>query len=339
MTRQMMTHQRGLTRLVRPSAAGVLEPREMKESKVHGEVSGFWHDGLEAGPTRRQRTIGGRGHIAPKRSFVVLSGALWWINNVPMWHCTRVRACRVARNVERQISNAIRSIIHDLWGSCGTSSKERLTTASFLFIMEVRVGFCSFKVTLLAYGYTFISKGTVRAFVNALEHEAAVYKRLGPLQGTHIPVFLGSIDLRTFGRTYYFDHRVYVIYMVFLSWGGEAMDEMDLSNTASGQLRTRLERALRAVHQLGVVHADVRAANVLQNPMTDQMMLIDFERALLMDPPRFPLGQVASNKRKWNSEKDEKIKPSYECSTRRQEQNPFFEDIARAKGMFGPARA
>ena len=100
-----------------------------------------------------------------------------------------------------------------------------------------------------------------------------------------------------------------------------------------------MERALRAVHQLGVVHADVRAANVLQNPMTDQMMLIDFERALLMDPPRVPLGQVASNKRKWNSEKDEKIKPSYECSTRRQEQNPFFEDIANAKGMFGPARA
>lgn len=74
-----------------------------------------------------------------------------------------------------------------------------------------------FKVTLLAYGYTFVSKGTVRAFVKHLEHEATVYKQLKPLQGTLVPVFLGSLDLRTIGRTYYFDHRVYVIHMTFLS--------------------------------------------------------------------------------------------------------------------------
>ncbi|KAK8038582.1 hypothetical protein PG993_006993 [Apiospora rasikravindrae] len=38
-----------------------------------------------------------------------------------------------------------------------------------------------FKVTLLAYGYTFVSKGTVQAFVEDLGHEAAVYRRLRPL--------------------------------------------------------------------------------------------------------------------------------------------------------------
>lgn len=117
------------------------------------------------------------------------------------------------------------------------------------------------------------------------------------------------------------------------------MDVMAIPNTASAQLKTRLVRSLRAIHQLGVVHADVRAANVVQNPTTDQTMLIDFERALLMDPPRVPLGQVASNKRKWNSEKDEKRKVRSACSSRHQEPSSFSEDIARAKGMFGSARA
>ncbi|KAI8710940.1 EKC/KEOPS complex subunit BUD32 [Fusarium sp. LHS14.1] len=40
-----------------------------------------------------------------------------------------------------------------------------------------------FKVALPAYGYTFVSKGTVRAFAKDLEHEAAVYERLQPIQG------------------------------------------------------------------------------------------------------------------------------------------------------------
>ncbi|KAH7118405.1 hypothetical protein EDB81DRAFT_848123 [Dactylonectria macrodidyma] len=89
-----------------------------------------------------------------------------------------------------------------------------------------------FKVTLLAYGYTFVSKGTVLAFIKDLEHEAAVYERLQP---------------------------------------GMAM------------------RSLRAIHQRGVVHRDVRAANVLFNSETNGVMIIDVERALLLEPPRHPL--------------------------------------------------
>jgi hypothetical protein len=36
---------------------------------------------------------------------------------------------------------------------------------------------------------------TVRGLSHLLEREAAMYKRLGLLQGTHVPVFLGSIDM------------------------------------------------------------------------------------------------------------------------------------------------
>lgn len=79
-----------------------------------------------------------------------------------------------------------------------------------------------FKVTLLAHGYTFVDKGTFQAFFKDLKHEADVYERFQSSQGAHVPVFLGAIDLRSMNMNYYFDHRVYVIHMTFLSWEGIA---------------------------------------------------------------------------------------------------------------------
>lgn len=38
-----------------------------------------------------------------------------------------------------------------------------------------------FKVTLLAYGYIFVSKGIIKAFIPDLEHKAAIYTRLRPI--------------------------------------------------------------------------------------------------------------------------------------------------------------
>ncbi|KAF5966606.1 reticulocyte-binding protein 2 like protein a [Fusarium bulbicola] len=80
------------------------------------------------------------------------------------------------------------------------------------------------QVTLLALGYTFVAKGSVEAFVEDLEHEAAVYERLRPIQGVHVPVFLGATDLGSMKKTYHYDHRLYVMHMTFLSWGGHGID-------------------------------------------------------------------------------------------------------------------
>ena len=52
-----------------------------------------------------------------------------------------------------------------------------------------------FKVSLLSHGYRFVAKGTRQAFIPHLKHEARVYHRLRSLQGSMIPVYLGSIDL------------------------------------------------------------------------------------------------------------------------------------------------
>ncbi|KAI0408046.1 hypothetical protein F4802DRAFT_605130 [Xylaria palmicola] len=159
-----------------------------------------------------------------------------------------------------------------------------------------------FQVTMLAYGYTFVCKGTIRAFVKDLEHEADVYRRLKAVQGTSIPIFLGAIDLRSINRTYYYDHRVYIIHMTFFSWGGHSLNKALISDCPRKQLETRALRALHAIHREGVVHADIRSANMLLNPETQEVMLIDFERAWLLDPPRRPLGQLVPNKRAWNQE-------------------------------------
>ncbi|KAK8103345.1 uncharacterized protein PG998_010378 [Apiospora kogelbergensis] len=104
-----------------------------------------------------------------------------------------------------------------------------------------------FKVTLLAYGYTFIGKGTVPAFIEDLEHEAKVYQALQPLQGRVTPIFLGAIDLRTISRTYYYDFRVRVQYMMFLSWGGASLDSVRTTGD-DGDLSRQLTHAIHALH-------------------------------------------------------------------------------------------
>ncbi|XP_044716019.1 kinase [Hirsutella rhossiliensis] len=158
-----------------------------------------------------------------------------------------------------------------------------------------------FKVTLLSYGYTFVCKGTVQAFIRDLEHEAAVYKRLEQVQGVNVPVFLGAVDLRPLKRTYYYDHRVYVVHMTFLSWGGDMIDEAKVAGSTRRILEAKALASLRAIHQEGVVHKDVRSANMLINKETDGVMMIDFERAILLEPVRWPLAQLVPNKRRLDS--------------------------------------
>lgn len=152
-----------------------------------------------------------------------------------------------------------------------------------------------FQVTLLAYGYTFVSKATTAGFVQELEHEANVYERLRPLQGIQVPVFLGAVDLREVGRTYYYDIQVHIIYLALLSWGGRSLDEMEVSDEA--KVKREVVQSVRALHVHGVAHTDVRDANVLWDEATGRAMVIDFEQAVLAERPRPALTPVVPNKR------------------------------------------
>lgn len=152
-----------------------------------------------------------------------------------------------------------------------------------------------FQVTLLAYGYTFVSKATTAKFVRELEHEAKVYERLRPLQGVRVPAFLGTVDLRELGRTYYYDIEVHIIYLMLMSWGGRSLDEAEVSDKAKAE--RGVVQSVRALHAHGVAHTDVRDANVLWDEQTERAMVIDFEQAVLAERPRPALAPVVPNKR------------------------------------------
>ncbi|OAQ57369.1 protein kinase-like domain [Pochonia chlamydosporia 170] len=191
-----------------------------------------------------------------------------------------------------------------------------------------------FQVTLLAYGYTFIGKGTVRAFIEDLEHEAAVYDRLKAVQGINVPVFLGTMDLRSMNKIYYYDHRVYVVHVILLSWGGYKLSDIENVNGMGKTLADGALRSLQSIHREGVVHKDVRAANMLFNPETNRVMVIDFERSLLVQPPRRALAQLVPNKRAWNSETTEKRKGRVRVSGQQQGCGDVVEDISMARSAF-----
>ncbi|KAK3943777.1 hypothetical protein QBC46DRAFT_338119 [Diplogelasinospora grovesii] len=154
-----------------------------------------------------------------------------------------------------------------------------------------------FQITLLAYGYTFVSKATTARFRQELEHETNVYRRLRSLQGTCVPVFLGAADLRDVGRTYFYDFQVHITYLLFLSWGGVSLDEAGIWE-AKGKVTRLVVRSVRALHIHGVAHTDVRDANALWNRQTERAVVIDFEQAVLAEAPRPALSPVVPNKRR-----------------------------------------
>ncbi|KAL2174850.1 uncharacterized protein P884DRAFT_263092 [Thermothelomyces heterothallicus CBS 202.75] len=161
-----------------------------------------------------------------------------------------------------------------------------------------------FQVTLLAYGYTFVSKATTARFVRELEHEAQVYECLRPLQGDCVPVFLGAVDLRQVGRRYYYDIGVHLVHMMLVSWGGCSLDEVEVSDMA--KVEREVMQAVRALHPLGVAHTDVRDTNILWNAETEQAMVIDFEQAVLSERLWQALGPIAPNKRALGANVDTK---------------------------------
>jgi serine/threonine protein kinase len=159
-----------------------------------------------------------------------------------------------------------------------------------------------FQVTLLHYGYTFVAKAAGAGFVSKLTHEGDVYGCLRPLQGVRVPVFLGAVDLRDLERTYYYDSYEsevtvdHLVHFMFLSYGGSNLDDVEVSDRA--KVEQEVIDSVRALHRHGVVHTDLRDANVLWDGK--RVMLIDFEQAELVDPLRPALAPVVPNKRAWH---------------------------------------
>ncbi|KAL1992408.1 hypothetical protein VTN49DRAFT_4440 [Thermomyces lanuginosus] len=151
-----------------------------------------------------------------------------------------------------------------------------------------------FKMTLMEYGYTFVGKGTIKENIRDLRHEVRVYRRLRPLQGRCVPVFLGLVNL---GRPYDYFPGVEIVHMMFLSWSGERLPSNDkFPRLWEESVHSEVMQSVEKVEELGVIHNDWSVANLLWCEETGQVMVIDFDQAELVKPKRQPLKEISPNK-------------------------------------------
>lgn len=151
-----------------------------------------------------------------------------------------------------------------------------------------------FKVRLTSHGYTIAAKCTIWVYVSDLLHEAAMYEQLEAIQGIHVPVGLGNIDLLDV-LTY---NSVEFVHMMFLSWGGQCI-KLHAEPTKEPHVPGQAVEAMQAIHQLGVLHCDAMPRNILWSEETKHVMFIDFEwpdfrKALL----KWPLMLTSGNEQR-----------------------------------------
>ncbi|CAK7274071.1 hypothetical protein SEPCBS119000_005981 [Sporothrix epigloea] len=131
-----------------------------------------------------------------------------------------------------------------------------------------------FKVRLSAYGYTLVAKGMVRSRLERLEHERDVYDVLRPIQGEHVAVCLGLVDLIL---PYYYHGRVFGNFL-FLSWAGRPLYQC-VKEVSEKTLVSAVTKAFKSLHRLGVLHTDAEVRNITYDQIP---MIVDFERAKIV---------------------------------------------------------
>ena len=143
-----------------------------------------------------------------------------------------------------------------------------------------------FKITLLSYGYSFVAKATRTCFIPALVHEASIYAQLAPLQGIHIPVYLGNINL----EFPYLDFGLKLPHFMLLSHAGTQLNMLcGLVECYEKGFHQRMWEVARRIEELGVVHGDLvemgelRWPNMLWDQREGKVMLCDFERSKMVE--------------------------------------------------------
>ncbi|KAJ5471965.1 hypothetical protein N7539_008534 [Penicillium diatomitis] len=149
------------------------------------------------------------------------------------------------------------------------------------------------KVTLLSHGYTVPAKCTVAEFRNHLRHEAAVYRKLESIQGVHIPIYLGSIDM---AHPFSYDGIAYLDHMMLLSPSGQSPD-LALRELGRTCLISKMTESLSAIHNRDVVHKDPAPRNWSYNSEVKKVVFFDFERAEIIEA-RPVLGMISPNRKR-----------------------------------------
>ncbi|KAL2367004.1 hypothetical protein RJZ56_000091 [Blastomyces dermatitidis] len=159
-----------------------------------------------------------------------------------------------------------------------------------------------FKITCAAYGYTLVGKGTTAGLWKVVSREAEIYRVLQKAQGSAVPVFLGTIDLKLF----LFLHGAGDIrHMLLMGWAGESIENVKDKEMLSREI----SRSKKEIRMLGVVHKDLRSANMLWNDELRRVLIIDFHRSDIdrrlmkkrVGSLKRPLHQVGMSKRPCNN--------------------------------------
>lgn len=145
-----------------------------------------------------------------------------------------------------------------------------------------------FKVRLSSHGYTLVAKDVENLDLAYLQHENKIHDQLRPIQGKHVPVYLGSIDLV---KPYYYDCGVYMHFM-FLSWAGRSLN-MRSDWVSKAGIDDAVSTILKAVHKLRILYGDAEPRNILYDTDSGKVMVVDFERAEFRG--RRPLGSIVPN--------------------------------------------
>ncbi|KAK4654407.1 hypothetical protein QC762_0065280 [Podospora pseudocomata] len=177
-----------------------------------------------------------------------------------------------------------------------------------------------FKVRLSTHGYTLVAKGVESANRGRLQNEENIYNQLSVIQGRHVPVCLGLIDLVL---PYYCDGRVSEHFLL-LSWAGQPLSKC-VDRVDKVVAVDAIAIAYTELHRLRVLHCDAELRNVMYNR---NIMVVDFERAEVRS--RQPLGPLNPNgqNRKRKRELPQK-----------QGKDPFTEELQKVvkdiSGYFG----
>jgi tRNA A-37 threonylcarbamoyl transferase component Bud32 len=147
------------------------------------------------------------------------------------------------------------------------------------------------KIRLSSHGYTFVAKAMRADDRQHLLNEAKIYSRLKTLQGHHVPVYLGILDLEL---PIYYDYGIYVS-MLLLSWAGRSL-HLHLNQDNATRVLESVSETLTALHKRRVLHKDPELRNWLWDEQRGSIMLIDFERASVRDRP--PLNVLSPNRKR-----------------------------------------
>ena len=132
-----------------------------------------------------------------------------------------------------------------------------------------------FAITLEAYGYTFVGKGTTYSS----HFESDVYRKLRYLQGFAVPVYLGDIYLKR--NVYCLDPKRIIVHMSLMAYDG-----VSLETSGRRDINEHISYTKAQIDEAGIQHLDQWPANMLWNAEVRRVMFIDFGRAVINEKRR-----------------------------------------------------